>query len=79
MTAFETTGNVDAQHQLLLDEPLPIGPGRVRVIVMVPEFGEIAESPWTKAAASSPAFDLLKDSAEDIYTINDGKSFHDQR
>ena len=35
MTAIETTGNVDAQHQLRLDEPLPIGPGRVRVIVLV--------------------------------------------
>ena len=79
MTAIETTGNVDAQHQLRLDEPLPIGPGRVRVIVLVPEFGEIDENAWAKAAANSPAFDFLKDAAEDIYTINDGKPFHDQR
>jgi len=79
MTATETSGNVDAQHQLRLDEPLPIGPGRVRVIVLVPEFGEIEDNAWAKAAVASPAFDFLKDAAEDIYTTSDGKPFHDQR
>ena len=79
MTAIETTGNVDAQHQLRLDEPLPIGPGRVRVIILVPDSGEIDESAWAKAAATSPAFDFLKETAEDIYTTNDGNPFHDQR
>ena len=76
MTAIETTGNVDAQHQLRLDEPLPIGPGRVRVIVLVPESEEIGEKAWAKAAATSPAFDFLKEAPEDIYTKNDGKPFH---
>ena len=79
MTAIETTGNVDAQHQLRLDEPLPIGPGRVRVIVLVPEFGEIEDNTWARAAVASPAFDFLKDAAEDVYTRSDGKPFHDQR
>ena len=79
MTAIETTGNVDAQHQLRLDEPLPIGPGRVRLIVLVPESAQIDENAWAKAAAASPAFDFLKEDAEDIYTVNDGKPFHDQR
>ncbi len=66
MTAIETTGNVAAQHQLRLDEPLPIGPGPVRVIVLVPEIDEIDENAWAKAAATSPAFDFLKEAAEDI-------------
>jgi hypothetical protein len=79
MTAIETTGNVDAQHQLRLDEPLLVGPGRVRVIVLVPEPGEMDEKNWAKAAATSAAFDFLKDAAEDIYTVADGKPFHDQR
>ena len=79
MNAIETTGVVDAQHQLRLDEPLPIaGQSRVRVIVLVPEAADISESAWTTAAASSPAFDFLKDAAEDIYTAADGKPFHDQ-
>jgi hypothetical protein len=79
MNAIETTGIVDAQHQLRLDEPLPIaGQSRVRVIVLVPEEADLSESAWTKAAATSPAFDFLKDAAEDIYTAADGKPFHDQ-
>ncbi|MSU63513.1 MAG: hypothetical protein EXS31_14140 [Pedosphaera sp.] len=80
MNAIETTGTVDAQHQLRLDAPLPVaGSSRVRVIVLVPEAGDIDEHGWAKVAVTSPAFDFLKDSAEDIYTRTDGKPFHDQR
>jgi hypothetical protein len=79
MNAIETTGVVDAQHQLRLDQPLPIaGQSRVRVIVLVPDEADISESAWTKAAATCPAFDFLKDAAEDIYTAADGKPFHDE-
>ena len=79
MNAIETTGVVDAQHQLRLDRPLPIaGHSRVRVIVLVPEEADISETAWTQTVATSPAFDFLKDSAEDIYTATDGKPFHDQ-
>jgi hypothetical protein len=79
MNAIEATGIVDAQHQLRLDEPLPIsGPSDVRVIILVPEAGDIEENAWTKASVTSPAFDFLKDAAEDIYSRADGKPFHDQ-
>jgi hypothetical protein len=36
------------------------------------------EAAWTKVVAASPAFDFLKDAAEDVYTAADGKPFHDQ-
>jgi hypothetical protein len=79
VNAIETTGVVDAQRQLRLDEPLPIaGPSRVRVIILVPEAGDLGEHEWTKAVANNPAFDFLKDAGEDIYTRSDGKPFHDQ-
>ena len=79
MNAIETTGFVDAEHQLKLDEPLPIaGPSRVRVIILVPEAEEIEDHAWPKAAAGSPSFDFLKESGEDIYKRTDGKPFHDQ-
>jgi hypothetical protein len=79
MNAIETTGIVDAQHQLRLDEPLPIaGQSRVRVIVLVPEADDIPEAAWTNAASANPAFDFLKDAAEDIYTAADGRPFHDE-
>ena len=79
MNAIEATGIVDAEHQLRLDEPLPIpGQSRVRVIVLVPEAEDMSEAAWNKAALASPAFDFLKDAAEDVYTTADGKPFHDQ-
>lgn len=79
MNAIETTGIVDAQHQLRLDEPLPLPEqSRVRVIVLLPET-EISETAWLKTAAANPSFDFLKEKAEDIYTRADGKPFHDQR
>lgn len=79
MNAIEATGIVDAEHQLRLDEPLPIpGESRVRVIVLVPDVEDISEAAWTKAASASPVFDFLKDAAEDVYTAADGKPFHDQ-
>lgn len=79
MNAIETTGIVDEQHQLRLDRPLPIaGQSRVRVIVLVPEDADVSETAWRRAAAISPAFDFLKEAAEDIYTAADGKPFQDQ-
>jgi len=80
MNAIETTGIVDAQRQLRLDEPLPIPQdSRVRVIVLVPETADVSETDWVKAAAASPAFAFLNDPAEDIYTAADGKPFQDER
>jgi hypothetical protein len=38
---------------------------------------DIDEYEWLKAAARNPAFDFLNDPEEDIYTLADGKPFHD--
>ena len=79
MNAIETTGTVDEQHQLRLDAPLPIaGQRRVRVLILVPEPEDLEEAEWLEAAASNPAFDFLKETAENIYTSSDGRPFHDQ-
>jgi len=82
LKAFEVAGTIDEQRQLHLDEPLPIvGPSRVRVIILIPlipEETDIDEREWLRAAALNPAFDFLKDPREDIYTMADGKPFHDQ-
>ncbi|MCX9011404.1 MAG: hypothetical protein OIN66_09815 [Candidatus Methanoperedens sp.] len=57
--AIETTGTIDAQHRLLLDEPLPVAcPTKVRVIILLPEEADINEKEWLYAAASNPAFDF---------------------
>lgn len=82
MTAIEMTGTVDENHQLQLDGVLPFaGPKRVRVIVLSPlteNADDWNEMEWLKASLKNSAFDFLNDPEEDIYTLNDGKPFHDQ-
>ena len=79
MKAIETTGIIDEQHRLVLDETLPIAEkSKVRVIILLPEESDIAETEWLKTAASNPAFDFLKEPEEDIYTREDGKPFYDK-
>lgn len=78
--AIETTATIDANRQLVLDEPLPVaGPTKVRVIILLPEETEIEEKEWLRSASVNPAFDSLKEPEEDIYTLSDGKPFHDER
>lgn len=78
MTAIETTGMIDDQHRLKLDEILPVlGPMRVRVIVLVPVAEEWDEGEWLRAAAGNPAFRDLEAPEEDIYSIEDGAPFRD--
>lgn len=61
-----------------LDEPLPVGAfGKVRVIVLISE-EDAEESDWLRAAAVNPAFDFLKDPAEDVYAPGDGRPLGDQ-
>jgi len=77
--AIETTGTIDSERQLVLDKPLPIaGPTRVRVIILLPEEADIDEMEWLRAAMANPAFDSLKEPEEDIYTLDDGRPFHDK-
>ena len=79
LKALEVVGTIDEQRRLQLDEPLPIvGPSRVRVIILIPEETDLDEQEWVQAAAINPAFDFLKEPEEDIYTLADGKPFHDQ-
>ena len=78
--AIEATGTIDADRRLVLDGPLPvIGPARVRVIILLPEETDIGEKEWLRVANANPAFDFLKETEEDIYTIEDGRPFYDQR
>ena len=80
MKAIKTTATIENDKYLLLDKPLPVyGKGKVRLIVLLPEEDDIAESEWLNAAATNPAFNFLKEPEEDIYNITDGKPFKDKR
>jgi hypothetical protein len=79
LKAIEINGAIDEQHRLRLDAHLPnAAPGPVRILVLIPESDDITEAEWLRAAATSPAFDFLNDPAEDVYSLADGKPFHDQ-
>lgn len=69
------TGIVSDARNLQLDEDLPENiSSKVRVIVLYSADGEeIEEAEWLRAASQNSAFDFLNDSAEDIYTLEDGK------
>jgi hypothetical protein len=78
--AIEVFGRIDENSQLHLETPLAIpGPSRVRVLILVPEVEDLEEKDWLRAASQNPAFAFLNDPAEDVYTLADGKPFHDQR
>ena len=80
MKAIETEGTVDEQGHLHVDQPLPVPvPSRVRVIILYPEDDDIDEQEWLRGAANNPVFDFLKDGAEDIYTLTDGRPFKVKR
>jgi hypothetical protein len=77
--AIETTATINAQRQLVLDGPLPVtGPARVRVIILLPKEADIDEKEWLRAGSVNPTFDFLGAPEEDIYTLADGRPFHDQ-
>ena len=77
--ALEVTGTIDAQRQLVLDEPLPVAaPTRARVIITLLEEADIEEKEWLRAASANPAFDFLKEPEENCYTLADGRPFNDQ-
>ena len=60
---------------------LPLASVGYGSIVLFPEeeHEEFSELEWLHAAATNPAFDFLKDPAEDIYTLTDGRPFNDKR
>jgi hypothetical protein len=79
LTAIELIGTIDEQHQLRLDEVLPVsGPRRVRVIVLYPNDDSWDEKQWLQVASRNPAFADLAKPEEDIYSLADGKPFDDK-
>lgn len=76
LTTVETTGTINGENRIVLDENLPVSESsRVRVIVFFEENNnnDADEKDWMSSAASNEAFDFLADESEDIYTLADGK------
>lgn len=78
MKAEEIYATVDENGLLHIDQPLSFKNKKVKLIVLAQE-DDINDKEWMKFLASNSAFDFLKDEAEDIYTINDGKPYNSER
>ncbi len=65
--------------QIVLDEPCELPLHAPLMITVLPTPAETdSEETWLRSAAGSDAFDFLADSAEDIYTTEDGEPFRDE-
>jgi hypothetical protein len=71
MKALELTGDIDDQHRLQADVPPELPAGPVRIIVLVPDEDEAGDR-WAQGISMEWA-DELRDSRQDIYTLEDGK------
>lgn len=77
MIAFETKGSVDDRGFLRVEQPIGLRNRKVRVLVLLQE--EEEEDDWLKAVSTSPSLDFLRDESEDIYTIDDGFEFQNEK
>ena len=71
MKAIELTGDIDDQHRLHARVPDELPAGPVRLIVLLPDEDEAGHA-WTQGIAQEWA-EELRDSRQDIYTIEDGQ------
>ncbi|HEY2726608.1 MAG TPA: hypothetical protein VGI61_05515 [Parafilimonas sp.] len=78
MKAEEILATVGDNGMLHVDHPLSFKNKKVKLIVLAQE-DDITDEEWIKFLSTNPAFDFLKEEAEDIYTIHDGKPYHSER
>ncbi len=71
MKTIELVGHVDAQHQLHVELPADVQPGRVKVTLQGAT-GDPEEGDWRALINQSWAKDW-DDPREDIYALEDGK------
>jgi len=71
MKAIELIGDIDEQHRLKAQVPLELPAGPVRLIVLLPEEDEAGPA-WAHGLTREWA-DELRDSRQDIYTLEDGQ------
>ena len=75
--AIELTGDIDEQHRLQARVPDELPAGPVRLIVLLPDEDE-AGGAWTQGVSNEWA-DELRDTRQDIYTLEDGQPLNAAR
>ena len=71
MKAIELVGDIDDQHRLQARVPEEVPAGPVRLIVLLPDEDD-AGITWGQGTAGEWV-DELRDSRQDIYTLEDGQ------
>jgi hypothetical protein len=77
MKAIELLGDIDEKHRLRADVPPELPAGPVRVIVLLPDEDE-AGAAWPQGVAREWSAEL-RDSRQDIYTLEDGQAVNAPR
>jgi len=77
MKAIELIGDIDEQHRLRAQVPDELPAGPVRLIVLLPDEDEGGIA-WAQGIAREWADDL-RDSRQDIYTLEDGQPLNAPR
>jgi hypothetical protein len=68
---IQLVGDIDQEHRLHAEVPRELPPGRVRLIVLLPEEDEAGRE-WAQGVSREWAEDLA-DARQDIYTLEDGE------
>ena len=79
MKAIEITTKTDKAGRLKSNYPMNKRESDVRIIILVDEKSDDVdeEKLWINSISSNPAFNFLKDSNENIYSLTDGEPFND--
>lgn len=78
MKTIKISSRTDQEGYLRMSYPLNQKDKDVKVIILLDESSEDdEESLWLNSVAQNPAFDFLRASEEDIYTLNDGEPIDD--
>ena len=77
MNAIELFGDIDEQHRLHAQVPEGLPAGPVRLIVLLPDEDESGAT-WAQGVAREWSNEL-RDSQQDIYTLEDGQPLNAPR
>lgn len=79
MKAIEFTSKTDEEGRLRIDHKLDKKNENVRVLILIDETNDDLdrEDVWLENMVKSPSLEFLKNSEEDIYTLEDGEPFND--
>jgi hypothetical protein len=79
MKAIEINSRTDKTGYLKINYKLNRSDSKVRVLILLDDDSSDIdeEAIWMNSISNNPAFNFLKDSAEDVYSLEDGQPFND--